>query len=331
MRYIFYNGAMRKKRVGVLRGGPSSEYEVSLDTGDAVLKNMPDHYEPVDVFIDKKAVWHIHGIRHDVKDVLKKIDVAFNAMHGEYGEDGQVQELMDRFGVKYTGSKAFPSRVAMNKGMTKEFLIKECIKTPLYKIIKRKEFGPNTVSSLYQTFPQPSVVKPLALGSSVGVSIAGNAAELAEALDKAFSHSDAVLIEEFIKGREATCGVIDNFAGEEFHALAPIEIVPPTSTDFYDYDAKYVNNETKYIIPGNFSELEKKQIQTTSALVHKALGLRHYSRSDFIVNPRRGVYFLEVNTLPGMTSHSLIPKAVAHAGQSFTDFLDHVITLALKD
>ena len=321
---------MKKLRVGVLRGGPSSEYEVSLKSGETVLKNLPDHYEPIDVFIDRKGIWHIHGVRHDPHKAMQKVDVFFNAMHGEYGEDGQVQEMLDRFGARYTGSKSFPSRVAMNKALTKEFAAKNGIKTALARVIDKREFDKFTAGRLYRTFPQPSVVKPMSLGSSVGVTIAKSMGELEEALEKAFSLSDSVLVEEYIKGREATCGVVDKFAGEDYHALMPIEIVPEDAKAFYDYDAKYLSDNTNYLIPGNFSPDETKIIREASKIIHQALGLRHYSRSDFIVSPRRGVYFLEVNTLPGLTSHSLIPKSVAHAGQSLPDFLDHILKQALE-
>lgn len=321
---------MKKTRVGVLRGGPSSEYEVSLKSGETVLKNLPDHYEAVDIFIDKKGLWHIHGVRHDPHKALQKVDVIFNAMHGEYGEDGQVQEMLDRLGARYTGSKSFPSRLAMNKALTKEFAAKNGIKTPIARLLERKDYDKHTASRLYRTFPQPSVVKPMALGSSVGVTIAKSLHELEEALKKAFSMSDSVLIEEYIKGREATCGVVENFAGEDYHALAPIEIVPEDSKAFYDYDAKYLSDNTNYLIPGNFTADEMNTIRHASKIIHQALGLRHYSRSDFIVSPRRGIYFLEVNTLPGLTSHSLLPKAVVHSGMKLPDFLDHIILQALN-
>lgn len=320
---------MRKLRVGVLRGGPSSEYEVSLKSGETVLKNLPEKYEPVDFFVDRNGVWHIGGIQFEPHKAIRQIDVIFNAMHGEYGEDGQVQEFLDRFGVPYTGSGSFASRLAMNKALTKSFLKKEGVLTPQYMVIAKKDYLPEVAVKIFREFPQPVVVKPLALGSSVGVSIAKNFFALEEAIKKAFECSEQILIEEFIQGRESTCGVVENFNNERYHSLPPIEIVPPPKMEFYDYNAKYVSNDTKYVIPGNFSDAEKLKIQNVSALVHKALGLKHYSRSDFIVSPKRGVFFLEVNTLPGLTSHSLIPKSMEAIGCSLPKFLDHVIQLAL--
>ncbi|MBI2474202.1 MAG: D-alanine--D-alanine ligase [Candidatus Taylorbacteria bacterium] len=320
---------MKKTRVGVVRGGPSSEYEVSLSTGAAVLKNLPDHYEPIDIFIGRDGIWHVHGVRHSIPAAFRKVDVVFNAMHGEFGEDGQVQELFDKFGVKYTGSKAFPSRLAMNKALTKEFVAKGGIKTPIARLISKGEYDAGTAGKLYRSFPQPSVIKPMALGSSVGVAIAQTVHELESALENAFKRSDSVLIEEYISGKEATCGVVERFNNSDLHALPPVEIVPKSSTGFFDYDAKYLG-KSEEICPGRFSAEERTEIERLAAEVHKIMGLRHYSRSDFIIHPRRGIYFLEVNTLPGLTEASLLPKAVAASGSSLGNFLDHIIKQALE-
>ncbi len=320
---------MPKTKVGVLRGGPSSEYEVSIKTGEAVLKNMPEDYEAVDIFIDKNGEWHIKGIKHEPQKAIRQVDVIFNALHGEYGEDGQVQEFLDKFGVPYTGSGAFASRVAMNKALAKTFVAKEGIKTPQYRIISRSSYSPEEALSIFSAFPLPIVVKPLSLGSSVGVTIAKSLPHLQESIDKAFLKSEDVLIEEFIAGREATCGVLEKFAGEEFNALPPIEIISKSASGFFDYDAKY-NGQSEEICPGRFSVEEMAEIKRMASTVHKILGLRHYSRSDFMLHPKRGIFFLEVNTLPGLTEASLVPKAIKTAGSSLTGLVDHLIKLALK-
>lgn len=320
---------MPKTKVGVLRGGPSSEYEVSIKTGDAVLKNMPDEYEGVDIFIDKKGEWHIKGIKHEPQKAIKQIDVIFNALHGEYGEDGQVQEFLDRFGVPYTGSGAFASRVAMNKALTKTFVAKEGIKTPNYKIISKINYTPEDALKIFSLFPLPIVVKPLSLGSSVGVMIAKSLPHLQESIDKAFEKSDDILIEEFISGREATCGVLEKFGGVDINALPPIEIISKSASGFFDYDAKY-NGQSEEICPGRFSEEEMAEIKKMASAVHKILGLRHYSRSDFILHPKRGIFFLEVNTLPGLTEASLVPKAIKTAGSSLKGLIEHLVKLALN-
>jgi D-alanine-D-alanine ligase len=321
---------MSKKKVGVLRGGPSSEYEVSLKTGKSVMDSLTDRYEVLDIFIDKDGVWHYLGVPIKPENVFKKVDVIFNALHGAYGEDGTVQKLLDTFGIPYTGSTALASAVGMNKVLSKKIFVNNEIKTPLHKTISKKDNVAEEVVKLFKTFPMPVVVKPVNGGSSVGTAIAKTMAELELAVNDALKYSDTALIEEFIAGKEATCGVIDNFRNEKIYALLPVEIGKSKESTFYDYNAKYISNTQEIICPGNFTEVEKRMIQQMSVEAHRALGLRHYSRSDFIIHPKRGIYILETNTLPGLTDHSIIPKSVNAIGCSLPDFLDHLIKLALQ-
>ena len=315
----------------MLRGGPSSEYDVSLKSGGAVLAHLPEKYHGLDIFIDKQGLWHQHGAPIYPHKLLQSVDVVFNALHGEYGEDGTLQHLLDSFKVPYSGSGRFASALSMNKAFAKERLAKEGIKTPYFRILRQEEHLSlsKLASELYRTFPQPSVIKPLAKGSSVGISLAGTQDELVSALEHGFSIADVLLIEEFIAGKEATCGVIDNFRGEKHYALLPVEVIPPKESKFFDYYAKY-SGESRIHAPGNFTRAEKEGIEKVAKKVHNVLDLRHYSSSDFIVHPKRGIYFLEVDTLPSLTNESLFPKALASVGSSLPHFLEHVITLALK-
>lgn len=320
-----------KIRIGVLRGGPSSEYEVSLRTGAAVLKHLPEQYQPVDVFIDRSGGWHLHGVRTKPHETLRHLDAVFNALHGEYGEDGGVQEILDAYAAPYTGSERFASAMAMNKAAAKGMLAEHGIKTPYYRLLRAEEVGslPALAYTLHRSFPQPCIVKPLAKGSAVGVTRVRTSEELLEALETGFGVAETLLIEEFITGREATCSVIDDFRGERRYALLPVEIIPPRESPFFDYYAKY-SGASQELCPGNFSHAEKEELQELARTVHAALGLRHYSSTDFIIHPHRGVYFLEVNALPGLTSESLLPKALAAVGSSLPQFLEHVISLALE-
>jgi D-alanine-D-alanine ligase len=323
-----------KIRVGVLRGGPSSEYEVSLKSGETVLKNLPSKYSGVDIFISQNGTWHVQGMEKSPAEALKHIDVAFVALHGQYGEDGKVQRILEHLGMPFTGSAAFASAVAMNKGLTKGALarLKGKIKFAAHKIFSREEVAQKGASEIFRLIPNPSIVKPNAAGSSVGVRIVKTFFDLESALDEALKHSDSVIIEEFIEGREATCGVVENFRGVEHYALLPIEIIPHQKSPFFDYASKYSsqdNGGAQEVCPGNFDEETKRIIQEASTAIHKELGLRHYSRSDFMVHPKRGVFFLETNTLPGMTAESLIPKSIRAIGSDVPEFLDHVITMAL--
>ncbi|MFA6095768.1 MAG: D-alanine--D-alanine ligase [Candidatus Paceibacterota bacterium] len=319
---------LRKIRVGVLRGGPSSEYEVSLKTGEEILRHLPkDKYDPIDIFISREGAWHVNGIERTPYDAVHTMDVIVNAMHGEYGEDGKVQAILDHMKVPYTGSTAFASALAMRKDMAKQALKGTDIKTPYWKTLSREEVSAVNLHELFRTIPHPSVIKPVGAGSSVGVSVVMTFAELAAALEKAFAVGDTAIIEEFVEGREATCGVVDHFRGERTYALLPIEIIPADDRGFFDYAAKY-EGKSEEICPGNFDHDTRDELQRLARRVHELLGLRHYSRSDFIIHPKRGIYFLEVNTLPGLTSESLLPKSLRAVGSSLPEFLDHIITLA---
>lgn len=322
---------MSKKRVGVLRGGPSSEYEVSLKTGKSVIDNLlSDKYEVLDILIDKEGVWHFQGVPIKPENLFKKVDVIFNAMHGEYGEDGTVQKLLDYFNIPYTGPTALASAVGMNKVLSKKVFKQNNLKTPLHSIISKKDNVQEEIVRHFKSFPMPAVVKPVDRGSSVGVSIARTLADLEAGVMDALKYSEQALIEEYISGKEATCAVVENFRGQNIYTLLPNEIKKTSNGEFYDYNAKYLTDEPIVVCPGNFAEAEKKIIQEMARNAHQALGLRHYSRSDFIIHPKRGIYILEVNTLPGLTDHSHFPRSMAAVGCTLPQFLDHVIQLAIN-
>ena len=321
-------------RVGVLRGGPSNEYDVSLRSGAAVLSILSKHYEDDykarDIFIDRQGNWHMDGQAISPADIIYRIDVAFNALHGTYGEDGKVQSLLESHGIPFTGSGSLGSAVGMNKSLSKKILKDHGIKSPFGIEISSKkilENPENVVRGLFNTFIMPAVVKPVASGSSVGVSVVSYYDKLAPALEEAARHSDMVMIEEFIPGIEATCGVIEGFRGHELYALPPIEIRPKNK--FFDFAAKYAG-ESEEIVPATFPHKIKSAIEDLARKIHRALGLRHYSRSDFIIHPRRGIIVLEVNTLPGLTGESLMPKALRAIGSDTHELVDHLIRLAIS-
>lgn len=318
-----------RKVVGVLRGGPSREYEVSLKSGASVLEALDrERFEPRDIFISRDGEWHVHGVAMEPEKALKGVDVAFNALHGEYGEDGRVQRQLDSLGVPYTGSDAFASAIAFNKQHTKEAVQKLGVKVPHGLILEPPKEGEiqALAQKLFRSFPHPAIVKPVSGGSSVGTHIAHTYHGLEHALVQASAVAPKILVEEYIAGREATVGVVDNFRNERAYALMPVEIVPPAHHPFFTYEAKY-GGETTERVPGHFTDEQKKELERIAKAVHEGLNLSHYSRSDFIVS-KRGIYFLEVNTLPGLTGESLLPKALKAIGSSLTAFLDHVINLA---
>lgn len=317
---------MSKLRVGVLRGGPSNEHEVSLKTGAAMLKYLPEDYARHDLFVDKDGLWHIDGFHKQPEDILRRIDVVLNGAHGQWGEDGKLQRLLETLRVPYTGSNSFSSALGMNKHISKEYFKKAGIQTPESILITENDL--RDMRKLFTRVAPTSVIKPNRAGSSVGVRLTKSYADMEDAIRQALEHDSEVLVEELISGREATVGVIDGYRGEETYVLPVIEIAP--AQGWYDYEAKYESDETGYVCPGRFSESERDEMRRATEAAHKVLGLRHYSRADFIVHPKRGPFLLEINTLPGMTSHSLIPKGVEAVGGTFSEFLDHLVKQALK-
>ncbi len=319
-----------KIRVGVIRGGPSHEYDVSLETGKSVLAHLPEKYEKKDILITRGGVWHLQGLPVTPERLTQNVDVIFNALHGEYGEDGKVQKVMDDLGLRYTGSGHLPSALGMAKHLAKDVYRQAGIKTPPGMVFRRGQAEPHEMAKEVFTKISPFwIVKPADRGSSVGLLVAKTLPELAEAINTCFQYSSLVLVERFIQGEEATCGVVDNLRGEEIYPLFPIEIRKPGKKEVWTYDDKY-SGATQEICPGNFSDEVKQEIQNLAAKAHQALGLRHYSRSDFIIAPNGHIYLLETNSLPGLTSESLLPKALAAHGISYPQFLDHVLTLALE-
>ncbi len=315
--------------VGVLRGGPSREHEVSLKSGAAILANLPEErYVIRDIYIDREGRWHDRGRPTPPERILRQLDVVLNGLHGEYGEDGEVQKLLERFGIPYTGTDSFGSYLAMHKVMAKARAKEAGLLTPEYYYVERAEESEAAARDIIRTFRQPVVVKPVGWGSSVGVSIVGGYAPVFSAIERLFADGASnVLVEEHIRGREATVGVIEGLRGQVLYALPPTEIIPPRG-DFFSYGAKY-SGRTREICPANFSRVASEELQHQAKAIHRALGLRHYSRSDFIVAPK-GVYYLETNTLPGLTTESLLPKSLAAVGVPLKDFLSHLVNLALS-
>ena len=330
-------------RVGVMRGGPSSEYEVSLNTGGNVLSHlrgdkMNNKYTPVDIFIDREGYIHINGRPATFENISDNVDVVFNALHGDYGEDGKVQQMLEQWKIPYTGSGPFASALGYNKVLAKEQFSKLGIKTPQFIIYKKNQ--ENAASTFTQASDQardvwskmgpPWVVKPVSSGSSVGVKVCKTFPELVEAFEIAMEDNSDLLIEEMIEGKEATVPVIEKFRGQGMYVLPPIEIRVPKNKVFFDYEVKYGESSTEAeICPGNFSRDEKDELIRLASLIHTGLNLDHYSRSDFIIHPKKGIYALEVNTLPGLSDASLTPKALSVVGSSMPEFIDHVLTLAL--
>ena len=319
---------LNKIKIGVLIGGPSSEYDVSLMTGIKIINNLnKEKYEVLPIKISKKGDWYFNDIKIGIKEILGKINFAFIAMHGEYGEDGQIQAILEQYDVPYNGSGKFASQIAIDKSQSKKIFLNNGLITPKSVVIKygEIEFLKKIESVLKNS---PWVVKPLSKGSSVGTSIVRDRSSIFDAVHKAFTYDNYILIEEFIKGREFTCGVLENYplnSNRKYFALPVTEIIPNEKYDFFNYNAKYEVGASKEITPAEISADLMKLIQDIAIIAHTILGCNGYSRSDFIITPKNEINILELNTLPGMTETSLLPQATYAAGIKFSELLDIII------
>jgi D-alanine-D-alanine ligase len=324
-----YNNVM--KRVAVLRGGPSEEYSVSMQTGKAVLEALPSHkYVPLDIIITKGGEWLQEGFVRRPDKILETADAVFIALHGSYGEDGQVQKIIQRLGLPFTGSSSLPSAIAFNKELTKNTVRPLGIKTPKHRKFNRPELAylDELIDDIATDLGRELFVKPLANGSSFGARYTPTPETLRQAIEELSQTYEQLMIEEYIRGREASVGILSNFRNEYNYSLPVIEIIPPRSDVFFTATSKY-NGLTEEIVPGRFSYSEKDELARTARMVHEIISCSGYSRSDFIV--RNGeVYFLEINTLPGLAPQSLYPKASASVGLAFPDLIDHLLENASR-
>ncbi len=318
----------RKQIVGVIRGGISHEYEESLASGAHVLQNIPQGFVAKDIFISRDGDWHVDGFKKEPGKILHSLDVVWNALHGRFGEDGKVQNILSKFGIPFTGSEALPSALTVNKNLARKRLIPHGFKMPFAITLTPKQNTYETLFELFRTFPQPSIIKSISNGASVGVTYADTFINFKQGIERAFLFGEGVLIEEYIPGREVTCVVVDDLSKEGSYALHPLEARRPTGFKFMTREAR---NTPDSFVPGDFlSQNEILFIQNLALKAHHRLGLRHYSSADFIVSPRRGIYLLEVDALPHLTPHAHIARALTHADSQMSDFVEHILTLALK-
>jgi D-alanine-D-alanine ligase len=260
-------------------------------------------------------------IRDERLGVLKKmlekesIEMAFIALHGRFGEDGTVQRFLDGLAIPYTGSGPEASRLALDKLASKQLFTRANIRVPPYTVVQRNEridIG---------EFGLPVVIKPQCEGSSIGLSIVRDVKDLPAAVQKAHRYSEAIIIEKYIKGREITVGILDD------KPLCAIQIQP--RGEFYDYEAKYTSVHTKYLVPAPIKHRDSERCCQAAKLAHAALRCKGFSRVDMIIDEAGDIYVLELNTIPGLTTTSLLPKAAQHAGLSFNQLCNRMVELAL--
>lgn len=304
---------MKTKRVGVLMGGPSSEREISIKSGKAVCKAL--EAKRIDcVPVELMPGPNTNGYKESVakKLALLKIDVAFVALHGEFGEDGTLQGLLEKMKIAYTGSSSSASRAAMNKITAKEMFKSKNIPVAMHEILAKDNFNKGCDIDVYfKNLGSSLVVKPSNGGSSIGLNIVSNREDLKAAIDDAFKYDNRLIIEEYIPGREITVGIIEDMA------LPIVEILPKRK--FFDFTAKYQNGLTEYIVPAKIEIAIYEECQDIGLEAHRVLSARSFSRVDIILNKKKGPVVLEVNTIPGLTETSLLPKAARAIGMEFED------------
>jgi len=318
---------MKKTKVAVLMGGKSPEHDISLITGREVLKYLPKKHSPLPVVISRDGKrWKLRlkngkSKLIDLAFLQKNVDVCFVALHGPYGEDGTIQGLLDMAGIPYTGSGVLASALGMNKLMFGKIMKAESVKYPQNVVSRKSE-----KLSRRKAINFPCVVKPHNQGSSVGISIVKLKKDLNKALKKAHKYSDTVLIEEYIDGLELTCGVL----GNNNPTALPLVEIHPISGEFFDYESKYTESGAEEIVPARISKSLTKKIQKIAIQVHLALGCKGFSRVDFILRNKLEPVVLEINTIPGLTPESLLPKAAKVAGFSYPQMLGKMIYYAKK-
>jgi len=292
----------RNRKLAVLKGGPGSERDVSLRSGASVASALRS------VGAD---VTEIEVIGTEV-EIPSGTELVFNLIHGTFGEDGDLQALLEERGIPYTGEGVKESQVAFDKILTKQALTRAGVPTPRSEILKSGE---------KPTLPLPIVIKAPCQGSSVGVHLIHEASEIDPALADCLQHGDEILVEELVEGRELTVGVLGD------QVLPVVEIKPLAG--FYDYTNKYTKGATEYLVPAPLTEEETAAVQSVALAAVKALGLRVYSRVDVLLG-RGGPTVLEINTIPGMTETSLLPKAAAASGLDFSTLCCRIAALSLS-
>jgi D-alanine--D-alanine ligase len=301
---------MSKVRVAVVMGGPSAEREVSIESGQAVMRALAAlGHDAQSLDFDGRFV-----------DALREIrpDVVFNALHGSGGEDGTIQGVLEWLGIPYTGSDLTGCALAMDKHLTKKLLAAEGLPTPAWDTF---DLSGGTLPLLPGSLNLPLVVKPRSSGSSAGVSIVRTHEEWTKAMIGVAPKTTQIVVEEFIPGREFASGVL----GEE--ALPLVEII--ANDEFYSYDAKYKPGGSRHLVPAPVDADLTARLQMLALSVHRLLGLRDYSRTDIIVTKEGRPYILEINALPGLTPLSLLPDEARAAGISFEALIERLLQAAL--
>lgn len=309
------------EKLGLIYGGKSYEHDVSIKSKNSFINNINKKYEVSEIYVDKEGNWYKDGkILENIIEYLKKMDIIFPLIHGNIGEDGKLQGLLETFNVKYVGSNTISSALAMDKGFCKIILDKYNIKQVPYLIINKK----SKIKEIIEKFTFPIIIKPANGGSSIGINVAHNTKELIKALNNAFKYDKKVVVEKYITARELEIGIINN------NGIITSSVGEIKSNGFYDYESKYIKN-TEVIINTNLKKETILKIKETARNVFKILECSDFARCDFLYDEYNDeLYFNEINTIPGFTEISMFPKLFINDGYTYTEIIDILIKSAKK-
>lgn len=319
---------MSRTTVGILRGGTSSEYDLSLKTGAAMLAALPEErYDVRDIFIDKRGFWHSRGMPSDPARALAQVDVVLSALHGGVGEDGSVQRILDRAGVAYAGSPALSSALSYNKARAREALAGAGVRMPrgMSFSLASDLTTADMARTIFSSFGPPYVLKPATEGAGHGIIVADSIITLPDMIGDLLDAFGAIVVEEFIRGEEAVVAVIEGFRGEELYALPPARVRLPAQARILGRDERA---GLAHEVPGAFSHAENQDLAAIARAAHRALGLTHFSRADIMLTAHGVPFLLEVNATPKLHEGAMLPPALESVGSSVREFLEHQIALA---
>ena len=304
-------------KVGIIRGGVGKLGEQSIETGGAIISHLYSDslntlYKPIDILVDSGGAWHMNGLPTDMERIRHSVDIVLNTLHGEYGEDGRLSQELSQWGIPHTSSSPLSQAITYNRAFAKEEFAKLGIQTPkhmLFEAYLEDMDGPEIdypirkAKEVFNKMGPPWVVKPLTRGSSMGIHVCKTLPELMRAFAVGMGERVSLIVEEIVEGKHACVSVTDDYRGQKLYP---------------------------FICIGNFSQDEKREVERLATLVHQGLGLEHYSLSHFVVHPRKGIYAIEVETIPDLRVGSTLASHLEAAGSSQQDFINHLIGRAVR-
>lgn len=302
----------------ILRGGRGVLKNTSLQSGKVVYDSLKDFYNIIDVVVDSFGRFFVHGIEKNPSDIFSVADVVINALHGDGGEDGEIQKFLNEHAVAYTGPTPFAAVLSYDKKLSRQEYEKVGIHVPKARIITLEEDVESATKSIFEQIPFPVVIKPSKGGGAQDIFVGRSFGEVENAVRALMLSEREIIAEEYIDGLEVSCTVIEKFRGQDYYT--------PVISGMY-YDEK---GETNFHTEIKISKAQREEIQKTAVEAHKALHMRHYSQSDFIVHPTRGIFLLETNSLPPLHEGHALYRSLNAVGAKVQDFFEHIVSLARK-